>query len=457
VRVLESRTATPAIKGLALIPLLVMAGLALATVPPLTAVYLTGALGAIAVLVVVVTSVGITGLARQMLAVGAFLLPLNGLRLSEAVSFADLALLLAAMVLLSSIFEDSVSERFRPYRHLLLGTGLMIVGAFVGSFFASDIVESNLRLAKLGVASAALPLLIALLRPSVQEISLFVVAFVAGSLVNAVVAFVEPLHSYNQRADGLTTHFNALGLTTVLAIGPVLSWIFYSGSHRRLAGLIAIALLIGALYLSGSRAAALGAFAAVVAAMYLTNHRRAAGAVVLLAGAFVAASLFGLITFSGTNTLGRLFSSSESGASASNADRVELLRQSLVDVFQNPFLGEGLVGARDAHNVYLQIWQSSGILGLFGFALVIYAAVVAPMRLKQRGTGTDPRGHLLQVGIVSGYVGFLVADSFQNALWERYMWLFPALSVATMAASRHAGSTPMASGSVQPTSRSSGI
>jgi hypothetical protein len=125
--------------------------------------------------------------------------------------------------------------------------------------------------------------------------------------------------------------------------------------------------------------------------------------------------------------ISRLTNPADEGVLASNLGRQERLSEEIEGIKQNPLVGQGFGQALDAHNLILQLWGASGIAGVIGLAHLIAIFVVCPSVQIAK----DPLNHHdLLIGLVSGFAGFLVADFFQNALWERYFWIYPSLLTA---------------------------
>jgi O-antigen ligase len=403
------------------------------------------AVAALSVTIAVVAATGPRTLASLALVGAAATLGMNGVRITSFMSAADAFLVVAALGLLL----DTASWRrldVSGARLQAVGFLLIVTGGVLGSIFAGDAIASLAVLLRLVVASALVVLLFLLWRPRVIELRRVAWAWVASASATSAVALVADSGPYD-RPLGLTTHPNHLGLVCVLAMGPAIALTASSAGARRVAGLHACVVITAGVVASGSRAALVGylavlivAFAAGRRASLLRAAPRVRAVVALLAsgGAVVVAlMIIGIIELPAANAVDRLAGRAP-GVRESDAGREVLLREGLARARAHPITGSGFEGALSAHNIYLQVWAAAGALGLAGF-LAIIGASIAPLRAhaaRTVGRG-DPSLAALGLGFGASLVGFAVAGFFQNALWDRYIWLTPAVLAAVAALARH--------------------
>lgn len=377
-----------------------------------------------------VASGGLHQLTLMAFTAFAVLLPMTGIRISASLSVADIFLLAGAATLVPTLLQGLNSTREPPFNIYLGGSCCILIGALIGSLFSANAPESFVRLCKLGLAALVFPILVCILVTTYSAIWTLSRAYLVGAVISSCVAIVEPLQSYNQRADGLANHFNTLGLTSVLALGMAIVLMDSARGLRRLASLVSFLILVAGIFLSGSRAALIGCFVAILVALWLLEHRRLALLVLFSTVSSFAVVSSGLLTIVGNGPTARLLNPASSGVQLSNQGRMSLLRESFITTIQDPVFGHGLVDARAAHNLYLQIWQASGVIGVLGIALILYACLILAVRIVRNPLLATQAERVLLAGLAAGIAGFFVADLFQNAFWERYMWLLPSLSVA---------------------------
>ena len=325
-------------------------------------------------------------------------------------------------------------------RPQLAGFLLLVAGGLVGSFFAVSTGPAVTALLKLVIASAVVLGLFVLWRPTLREVRMIAWLWVASASVSALVALTAEPSAYG-RPPGLTPHPNHLALVSVLAIGPAIALTGSSTGIRRVAGAIACLLLTAAVIVSGSRAGAL-AYVFVLLALFglsrradaargLFGARAVVAAFALAGGVAVYLAFVHVISLPTANAVDRLLGRVPSVAE-SNAARQQVLDESLARVREHPFTGEGFEHALEAHNVFLQLWSSGGVLALAGFGLIVAATMrpLWPSRLAALRRD-EPELVPLLVGFGAGFIGFLVAGLFNNALWDRYIWLTPAVLAVT--------------------------
>ncbi|MGI9119545.1 MAG: O-antigen ligase family protein, partial [Acidimicrobiales bacterium] len=118
---------------------------------------------------------------------------------------------------------------------------------------------------------------------------------------------------------------------------------------------------------------------------------------------------------------------------AADEDRAEYRAVTLDQIEAHPLTGVGFNFAKVAHNVYLQVLASAGVIGLLGFLGV--AALVVAMAIKTALPG--PQHDLWPAGMIAAYVAYLAAGVVSNLLWDRWLWVYLSLAVAVSATSCH--------------------
>ena len=189
----------------------------------------------------------------------------------------------------------------------------------------------------------------------------------------------------------------------------------------------------GGVVVSGSRASLLGATVVCTVALIKFGRRFRRMAVAALLATIFSFQAVGNAALPAQNALHRSFGAQVASSEQSDSGRREALNSTVKEIASHPATGVGFSNALEAHDVYLQLLASGGPLALVGF-LIVAGTSIAPLRRLSRNTvaGSD---RLLHVALAASFAGFLVADVFQNALWDRFVWIIPVLLAAGFAPS----------------------
>lgn len=355
----------------------------------------------------------------------------SGVTLVSTAKVSDGFLLLALVALSPSIFTHH--QLLRPALPWLLAVGVIVVGGLLATTFSVNPTESVLNIMRLTFAAMGLQVLIVLWEPDDRWVKRAMWAFVISASFVALTG-LGGARDFAGRSYGMTPGPNHLALTTVIATGFALALWTLAGVRVRIALSIAMLVLAGAVLESGSRAGLLGLAAVTVLFVGGYNVR---GGIWLSAGGGVAAVLVAILLAAGavevdeSTAVGRFLSGNDLAAASTNEHRLQL-ELTLDDVNSSPVVGQGFDDSiYVAHNVYLQLWRGAGLIGLAGFLLV--AALAATFYLRvQRVLQTSSRSarSILAFGLASAFLAYLVFALFQNMLWDRYIWLGPALMTA---------------------------
>ena len=367
------------------------------------------------VLVTVALLIGLERAGVLMVAGGMFFAPLSALQPlipPPLITYADVFLLTGFALLLPHILR-------RPLKApalFLVGSGIVLSCALLAVAVHPDVGQSLSSTLRIAYAVIALPLAFLWWSPSSGRVTLLGSAYVLGCLYSLAYGLADgPIEG--GRYLGLTTHPNALGIT--LALG--LSLVPYLASRMGDFGWLAyVGAAFGAygVYVSGSRAALITVVLLVV--MHLVIERTSGAFVLLLLVlAGVAAAAAAHLTSEG-NALGRLFGATDS--SDSDAQRGALLEMGLEQMRENPLLGGGFGYIRSAHNIYVQVGASMGLVALVGF-LMILLALLMPLR-----TAPSPLHRLAYPALAYVLVGPLTDTLTDTSLWA-------AVALALLAAS----------------------
>lgn len=308
-------------------------------------------------------------------------------------------------------------------------------------------LESPLRaLLALELGLVLVPLVLSAVAATPRRATVFATLWLLSATASALFAFTDTVGLTNMteltgaatrdlRATGLAGHPNHLGLASALAL-PVA----VLGISGRLPGRVPLhvvaAFMLGfAVTVSGSRAA----FAAAVAASLLTalliagGRRRLAlvGAVLVVGGLAVVAgvSLTGVEqgAYEETDAVAR-FGQSQSGQESFET-RSELRERALDQFAANPLTGVSFRQLKTAHNIYLQLASSGGILALGAFAVFIAGALALAWRLLRRARFATPQ-RMLVVALLVAFCTWLGAGMIGNTVTDGYLYLPVGLMLA---------------------------
>jgi len=304
---------------------------------------------------------------------------------------------------------------------------------FANQTGAAYATNSDLEmLGKLEWALVAVPVLIGAVTASYRRAHLVGNLWLLSATVSAGVASLDLLLGTRigelatnlpfaeGRLHGLAIHSNHLGLASAMALPLALGHAIGPNRVRRMLGSAAAALLVVGILASGSRANLLGAVVAVALMLPFLRGAQAKLAIGVFAAFIVMVA--GSVVFSeaGTQivTLQRL--AGDRGVLTSNSDRKAKLEASLSAVMGHGLTGVGFATARDAHNVYLQMLQAGGILGLTAFILFAAGAVRLGWRLS-REPRAPPDSARLAAGLTVSLLVWLTTGVLQNAVNDRYL------------------------------------
>jgi len=380
------------------------------------------------VLLVVTSLRGTRGISSTLLLLGMSSLAWNGIRVTSFMALSDVFLFVAACIVLPGLFASrEAGDRLNSILPILLGVSLILSGGAAGSAFAGDLVTSLGPLLRFAIAATLIPALFSLWSPGTRLIKLTIVGWTFSVVASSIYGILGP-RDYFGRIEGLTLHPNHLALTCVLAIGPVIAWFFRSRGIHKLIPIFSGTVMAYATILSGSRAGLLGLLAALLITLTLLGRTKMLFlAIVLCVIALLAVQRESTILPT-DGGLGRILNSQSTSVTGSDEERRQKLGEALDQIRDQPIVGQGFAHALDAHNVYLQVWGIGGVIAFFGFILVLRRVVYLPISLRYRNPEIiQYEMPQLMMGLLGSFLGFLVAEVFQNALWERFFWVTPSL------------------------------
>lgn len=295
---------------------------------------------------------------------------------------------------------------------------------------AAQVPSNELELAKYELSVILIPILIATVGTTVGRCRRLINLFVAGALVNAAAGVLDhvgihlgPVPYSNARSAGLTVQSNYLALTCAIAIPMAMLWF---GRSRRwtLAGAVAVPLLLGGVYASGSRAGFVSGLLAVVLPILLVPRLRPAISAVL---PFLGMALVLVFTF--THVGSKILQQVRLGGSSTTTAVSDYRRSTAASVAWSqiqarPVEGVGFSVIAYAHDIYLELLDAGGMIAMLAFA--VFLAGVMNSAVKSRA------GPLREEAIVCGVAVavWLINGIFDNQVADKYLYVVPGLLLA---------------------------
>jgi O-antigen ligase len=380
--------------------------------PPVSVALIAGAaLVAVAGFVRVQPTLHTLGLAAA--AIGVLTASWNGIRATEGATVADLFLLLGALLIIPA---SIVTGRAVP-GYLLAAAALLGISGSLAALASPDFALNALPMAQFLIAMVVVPLLIAYTGMPGLMGAMFVASAAIGSTVAVVDAFtgaglgtsLTGFISFGREA-GLAAHSNHLALAAAMALPFAIQRYLTSGPTRLLAGVAVVVLGVG-LLVAGSRAGLLAAALGTIATLWLGRQHIRRGALVI----GVAFAIIGLLAAAQAGesvslAIDRL--TGEVSVGGSDEDRFVLYDAALARFADSPLFGEGYGSIRVAHNVYLQVLQAGGVIGLMG----LLTFLAGTLRLVDRES-------TVSAAAAAAMVAWMAAGLVQNAIYDRYLYV----------------------------------
>lgn len=411
----ESRLETLKRWGAWALPVLVMA-VSLMLLVPLATGSVLGAVFAIG-LVAGVTSIGVVGFegtAVAALVLGVALSPMDNLRPVPAIAFvsiSDVFLLVGVGCLIPVLMGRRWS--LDPW-FVAAVTGLSLT-AILSSVLSDEPLASLNSVLRLVIGAMLLPIAFMIWRPGASMAIVFAWAYLLGNVANFLGSFTQGVGDGGRRI-GFSTHPNIMGLCAMLAVGVAIVLWEVMPRFWGVVALGAAALCAGGVWVSGSRAALLAMVAMLV--LYPVVSRSLLTAVALfglsLPVVFVAAQAILAGESSADNAFGRLLGGGS--ATYSDQEREMLAAVARAEFEAHPVLGAGLADVYAAHNIYLQIVASVGVVGLAFFVAMLVAVLLRCLAIDRRF-----------VLLIVPCFGYVMIGAITTILWDRFVWCVLAL------------------------------
>jgi O-antigen ligase len=325
--------------------------------------------------------------------------------------------------LLSMVFTPSIAVM----QHTVLAQANL--AAQQGTLGPIGLPSNGGELLKYELALLVIPISVAAVGVTPRRCRLLVDLWALGAIVNGAVAVLDiagihlgPTVAVGHRSAGLTIHPNYLALTGVLALPIPMLW-FARSRRWTIAGFIGLICLAGGVFASGSRAGFVAGLIALVAATVAVPRLRSNLTFVLpLAGILLVFVL--VFTKTGSQILHQLRLGGSSDTSGSNYQRSLVNSAAWAQIQARPLEGVGYGVLSGAHDIYLQLLDSGGVIALVSFLVFIGGLVASVFRALS--------GPLRDEAIVCGIaiLAWLLNGIFDNQLADKYLYLVPALLVA---------------------------
>ena len=340
----------------------------------------------------------------------------TGPSLESPVTATDALVLFGFMLLLPRLLKGRLKLPIVYWA----GTMMVLLAGLISSAGSTAPRESYVALTFWMIVMVGMPVAFALWGPPLVVVDLLAGSFVLGQIYSFALGYIRGNEAGGRQA-GLATHPNyfAEGGMLALALLIYLAYRHFGRSWLWSAGILAAGAVCAAtVHLSGSRAAIV-VIAVVVLAIPVVERSAITGFV--MAG-FVALALVALPIIADIAGRGSAIDRLTGGGGASQSDSARTLGldEGIDRFFAHPIQGDGLVELFDIHNNFLEVAVATGIFGLVGYLLVLYA-FARPI------LGT---GHLRRLCYpVLGYIGF---GATVPSLYDRSIWTVVALSAVAM-------------------------
>lgn len=365
----------------------------------------------------------------------------NGVRLGGSLAVSDVFLLLATAAATPALFDRRLRRQFMLPTWIIVPALVISLIGLISMIFLDDSLVSLAGLLRLIAAMVLVPAVMGAIGGEQRALPWLVDMWILSAMVNSAVAIGDyGLHLgigerithviSAGRSTGLTSHSNHLGvamcMTTPLVLGRM---VVAKTKVLQVSFFLALCVLGLSVLSTGSRGALVAYVLGVLigTAMLPPQIRRQTFKWVFVAG--IAGVLMAGLAFRGEalNSVKRLTGGEGDQAvatqvSASDSERKGLRAESLAQFESSPIVGTGLVNARDAHLIYLQIMASTGLAGLTAF-LAFLAGSVATSRKVFRDPNLDIEASAIVAAAGASVVIWALLGLVENQLADRYLYV----------------------------------
>lgn len=378
------------------------------------------------------------------LTIGVVFAAWNGVRVGGYFTASDIFFMLAFLLALPTALGGS-----RPFsipREIAVPPIAIVLIGLVGITFFGQPASSLLSITRIGVAMTLIPITIGIIGGLHGRVRLLADLWVMSAAISACVAIVDYFFTMkigttvtgvitSDRVAGLTTQENHLAVVSVLtipiAVGRALTAESHSARSLHAASSVALAL---AVLVSGSRGGVVGLMLAVVITPLLLPRalRKRSGIgigvcavalLVVVSFALPPKSIVGIERITGN--VGKA-----DQVAASNRERQAARDEGIEKFKAHPVIGAGMDESRSAHNIFIQLLASAGILGLIAFGIYVFgyfvrSRVVARLPLLP----LDVRTIAATSGISA--ITWMALGMVENQIADRYLFIPCGLVLAT--------------------------
>lgn len=375
---------------------------------------------------------------------------LNAIRPVGSLAVSDLALAAAlGFVGIALLVDPSRGVKIAPPGWLLAAAaGFLVAGLLIELFpphhlpqlsgftdplyagRADGRMSTNLSGAlRLAATVLLVPVLIAAAAASRRRVRFLAELWIAGVMISGLVGILGyygvsiagdlgGTEHWGPRFEqvGLTVHPNTLGLTSAMTLPIVIARLGSADWKRRLYYLAVIAVLVGAIAVSGSRVALVAGALGVALILVLNSHTRKLAALL----GIVAVVSIGLSSVADLGWVPVIERFRYEGIV--DERRVILYEEGLRAIGERPIVGYGFENLRGAHNIYLQVLQAGGLLSLLSFLLLLAGALTVGRRCA-RSADLPPDLRALANGLTASIAVWLVAGLVLNHLLDRFLYV----------------------------------
>lgn len=385
-------------------------------------------------------------LALLLMSMAMVTMTLNGVRAGGSMAVSDAFLILALAASVPALFDRRLARPVMLPGWLLLPAGALIFVGLISMIFMDDSLVSLAGLLRLVAALLLVPLTVGLIGGTQRAIVWLIDLWIVSAMINAAVAISDyALHTTigeqvthvisAGRSTGLTTHSNHLGVAMCLTTPLVIGRIATAKTPVQRVFLFGALCATGLAVLStGSRGAlvAFGLAALLGCWMLPAELRRQSVKMLLLAG--VAGAILAGAAFRGeaTQSFERLLGSNQAVAMTvdeSDRERKDAREKGIEQFSGSPVFGAGLVNARDAHMIYLQLAASSGVIGLLAFLAFLAGSIeAARRRARVPDLPIEVRAAIATAG--ASVAIWALLGLVENQIADRYLYVPSGLVVA---------------------------
>lgn len=377
--------------------------------------------------------------AVALLAGSMFAMTWNGVRIAGVFAISDLLLMGATVCAIPSLIRTREHRRMLPPAWVLIPAGIFVVTGLVSLLFLGDVPGSLIGLLRLVIAMTLVPFAFGVIGGQLKAVVLLVDLWILSALVNSFVAISDYILGTTiglgithveslGRSTGLTTHSNHLAYVVVLTLPLAIGRLSTARTKpMQLFFAAACGALLMAVMASGSRGGLVGVALAIGVTPLLMPRELRKRAMTMIGLVIVVAVLIGSFSFRDQALVGfeRLTggsSSTQSAVSESDQIRAGVRKEAIANFTRNPITGSGLAHSRDAHNIYLQLLASTGVVGTLAFISYLFGYFLLSRKtVKQRGRSIEIRTIAATAGVSAITWGIL--GLVENQIADRYLFV----------------------------------